>query len=70
MEAPTFMVGEEVHYHGRRYVIAGRRPGPYGVRLLSASDRHACDAEIVLACESDLSKIDSYLQSRDDTGSR
>lgn len=64
------MVGEEVLYQGRRYVIAGRRPGPYGVRLLSASDRHARDADIVWTAESGLSKLDSYLRSRDDTGSR
>ncbi len=64
------MVGEEVLYDGRRYVIAGRRSGPYGVRLLSASDRHARDADIVWAPESGLSKLESYLTSREDTGSR
>jgi len=64
------MVGEEVLYDGRRYVIAGRRPGPYGVRLLAASGRHQGDGEIVWAPESGLSKLESYLRSREDTGSR
>jgi len=70
MDAPTFKVGEEVLYDGRRYVIAGRRSGPYGVRLLAASDRHERDAGIVWAPESGLSKLESYLRSREDTGTR
>lgn len=61
------MVGEEVLYGGRRYVIAGRRPGPYGFRLLAASERHAGDGAIVWAAESELSQLGTYTRPRHDT---
>ncbi len=61
------MVGEEVLYQGRRYVIAGRRPGPYGFRLLAASGRHQGEAGIVWASAAELDAIDSYTRPRHDT---
>lgn len=61
------MVGEEVLYAGRRFVIAGLRPGPYGFRLLAASERHAGDGDIVWAAASELSPMESYTRPRHDT---
>jgi len=68
MNGPRFMVGEEVLYHGRRYVIAAIRAGAYGYRLLSASERHTQEADIVWANESGLAPLDAYTRARDDTG--
>ena len=67
MDGPRYTVGEEVLYQGRRYVIAGIGPGAYGFRLLAASSRHADDAAIVHAAESELEPIESYVRPRDDS---
>lgn len=61
------MVGEEVLYEGDRYVIAGRRDGPYGYRLLSSSGRHSGDGKIVWAAERELKPLKSYTDPRFDT---
>jgi hypothetical protein len=67
MDGPRYTVGEEVLYQGRRFVIAGIRPGPYGVRLLAASDRHDEEADIVWASEAELAPLESYTRPRYDT---
>lgn len=67
MQGPAYTIGEEVLYGGDRYVIAGRRDGPYGYRLLSSSGRHSGDAKIVWAAEAELSPLRSYTDARDDT---
>lgn len=61
------MIGEEVVRDGATYVIAGRRSGPYGVRLLAASDRHGGAKRIVWADEHELSPVEPYLMPRNDT---
>ena len=68
MLGPRFMIGEEVIRDGRTYVVAGRQAGPYGVRLLAASDRHGGAKRIVWADERELSPVEPYLAPRDDTG--
>lgn len=67
MRGPTYTVGEEVLYGGDRYVIAGRRDGPYGYRLLRTGGRTARSARIVWAAEADLAPMRSYTDPRDDT---
>lgn len=67
MDGPAYMIGEEVLYDGDRYVIAGRRVGPYGYRLLSSSGRHSGDSKIVWAAERELSPLRSYTEARHDT---
>jgi hypothetical protein len=67
MQGPRFTVGEEVLYDGRRFVIAGTRPGPYGFRLLAASDRHDDEADIVWAAEAEMTPLESYVRPRHDT---
>ena len=67
MRGPTYTVGEEVLYDGERYVIAGRREGPYGFRLLRSGGRTAEPERIVWAEESSLAPLRSYTDPRDDT---
>ncbi|MDZ7800629.1 MAG: hypothetical protein U5K81_07550 [Trueperaceae bacterium] len=67
MDGPRYMIGEEVLRDGKRYVIAGRRQGPYPYRLLSASGRHAGEGAIVWAAEDELAPMRSYTEPRDDT---
>lgn len=67
MDGPVYMIGEEVLYDGDRYVVSGRREGPYDYRLLSSSGRHSGDAKIVWAAESEISPLKSYTEPRDDT---
>ena len=68
MRGPAFMVGEEVLYDDERYVIAGRRDGPYGYRLLASRGRVNAPAKIVWAAEADLCPLRAYTDARDDTG--
>lgn len=64
---PKFMVGEEVLYDGRRYVVAGKREGPYGIRILAASDRGGAEAQALWVDESELNTIKAYTEARNDT---
>lgn len=61
------MVGEEVLRDGVRYVIAGRREGPYGYRLLASAGREGGTGKIVWAAESELEPLRAYTDARDDT---
>ncbi len=61
------MVGEEVLYDGKRYVVAGKREGPYGIRILSASDRGGTEAQALWVDESELHTMTSYTEARHDT---
>lgn len=67
MDGPVYTIGEEVLYDGDRYVVAGRRDGPYGFRLLSSSGRHSGDAKIVWAAEHELAPLRAYTDPREDT---
>ncbi len=68
MSTPRFMHGEEVLHDGRRYVVAGFRDGPYGVRLVAAGGRHADgDSDVVWADVTDLAKVEAYTRPHDDT---
>ena len=61
------MVGEEVLYDGIRYVIAGRREGPYGYRLLASAGRRGGAGTIVWAAEAELAPLRAYTDARHDT---
>lgn len=63
---PSFTIGEEVLFEGRRYVIttANAQP-PYRFRLVATTPE---GARIAWARAEDLSKIESYTRPRDDTG--
>jgi len=61
----SFMVGEEVLYKGRRYVI-GTAPAqpPYRYRLVATTPDGARTAS---ARAEDLHKLEAYTRPRDDT---
>lgn len=60
-----FDVGEEVRYDGEVYVVSAKtKDAPARYRLLAS---RTGGARFVWALESQLSRMDSYLRSRDDT---
>ena len=62
-----FDVGEEVRYDGEVYVVSARiAEDPVRYRLLAS---RTGGARFVWALESQLSPMESYLNSRDDTSS-
>lgn len=62
---PSFTVGEEVHYLGQRWIIAGENGDrPYRYRLLATS---ADGVQVAWANPVQLTKISAYRTPRDDT---
>lgn len=62
---PSFTQGEEVLYHGTRYVVTLVRPAdPYQYRLVASTPE---GARVTWATQDQLHKIDVYRQPKDDT---
>lgn len=60
-----FTIGEEVLYHGERFVIAGTREvAPYRYRLLATTP---AGAKVVWATESQLEPMETYTRPNNDT---
>lgn len=63
----TYSIGEEVIYRDQRYVIGTASPRPpYQFRLLATTPD---GMRVVLALESELTKMERYTHARNDTES-
>lgn len=61
----SYMIGDEVLYHGDRYSITLARPAePYQYRLVRTTED---GAQVVWAQSNELERIKSYTRPRDDT---
>lgn len=62
---PSFTVGEEVLFQGKRYVITTSSPqAPYRYRLVATTPE---GSRVVWARQEDLHKMEAYTTPRDDT---